>query len=140
MTSLINLDRYKPYKQWCGYVLECTKEKAIYTGISNNLPQRLRQHMECNAVAAHFIQVYGPPVKVLELYFCETEEQARSWERITSEQLYGQYLDRPVYYIGRRSIPTLARPIIKNRKHKHTPQGALALSAWLKRGSKQGPA
>lgn len=136
MYSLIDLDRYKPEeKHWCGYVLECAKEQAIYTGISNNIEQRLRQHMIGKGLAADFTQVYGPPIRVLELYFCSTVEQVRDWERQTSEQLYARYgRERPVYYIGRRSISNPHRRNVKEwRKHKITEAGMLAYMHWLKR-------
>ena len=84
MYSLLNLDQYKkPHKQWSGYVLELAKEKAIYTGISYDLAQRLRQHMTGKGLCAAFVQQYGPPIRILELYFCDTEEQARQWEMDT---------------------------------------------------------
>ena len=105
MYSLVNLDQYRTdKKQWGGYVFECAKQGAIYTGISNDLDTRMKQHTHPWTRSARFIQQYGPPIRILELYFCDTEEQARQWEMDTSNQLYGQYKDRPVYYVGRRSV------------------------------------
>lgn len=137
MYSLINLDQYKkPHKQWSGYVLELAKEKAIYTGISYDLAQRLRQHMTGKGLCAAFVQEYGPPIRVLELFFCDTEAQARHWERATSDQLYDHYKDRPIYHLGwRPRRPVERRPLqeIKGRKHKLTEAGMLAYMQWLKR-------
>jgi predicted GIY-YIG superfamily endonuclease len=111
MYSLVNLDNYKK-KHWGGYVLECATDKAIYIGMSANLDNRMREHLSGNKQASGFVRRYGGPVRVLELYFCNTEEQARQWERDTSDQLYTTYKDRPVYHLGYRSInsPTAHGP------------------------------
>ena len=116
MDSLINLDRYKEKKQWGGYVLECTKDNALYIGMSCNLDNRMREHMRGGKQSSRFLTRYGGPVRVLELHFCETEEQARHWEDETSWQLFTTYKDRPVYHLGYRDpirTPTPSR--IKER-------------------------
>lgn len=101
MNSIINLDRYKPFHgKWGGYVLECAKEGAIYVGISNNLDKRIKQHMTGGHDAAKFTRHYGPPTRLIELYFCDTQEQAVAWETVTSHQLKEHYKDRPVHFPG----------------------------------------
>lgn len=122
MTSLINLDRYKqPQKQWGGYVLECTKEGAIYIGMTNDLDKRLREHTSGSQLSSRFLKHYGPPVRVLELYFCDTRQQAAAWEAKTAHQLRVTYPTKQVYYPGihlrRVSIPPYALSRIK----KNTP-------------------
>lgn len=109
MYSLVDLDKYKEpnrKKQWGGYVLECAKDKAVYVGMSCDLDNRMKEHMNGGKQAARFVKRHGLPVRVLELYFCETEAQARDWERMTSEQLLRTYKNRPVYHLGYRSIDT----------------------------------
>jgi hypothetical protein len=71
--------------------------------MSANLDNRMREHLSGNKQASGFVRRYGGPIRVLELYFCETEEQARQWERDTSDQLYVTYKDRPVYHLGYRA-------------------------------------
>ena len=45
---------------WCVYILEC-KNKSLYTGITNNLERRFKEH---HKKTAHYTS-YNPPVRIL---------------------------------------------------------------------------
>ncbi|HNX80742.1 MAG TPA: GIY-YIG nuclease family protein [Candidatus Omnitrophota bacterium] len=50
---------------WCLYVLQC-KNKALYTGISNNLPRRFLQHTK--GKGARYTRNFGVKRLVYALY------------------------------------------------------------------------
>lgn len=105
--SVVNLSKYKKRKaQWGGYVLMC-ESGAIYTGISLDLDKRLEAHTLQTKASSKFIKHYGPPIKVLELYFCDTREQAAIWESDTARTLYNAYPNVPVYFPGSQGIKGL---------------------------------
>ncbi len=68
---------------WQVYILEC-KNKSLYTGITNNLKRRFRDHL--NKTARY--TSYNPPVKILYTENFRTRSRAlkreieiKSWKR-----------------------------------------------------------
>jgi len=72
---------------WLVYILEC-KDGSLYTGITNNLERRIREH---HKKTTHYTS-YNPPLKVVHKEPFSTKSQAlkreaqiKSWSR--SEKL-----------------------------------------------------
>ncbi len=83
--------------QWGGYVIE-THEGAIYIGKTNDHDRRFYKHARGSSHGgSKFIERYNGPKRVLELFFCETPEQATAWERATCKAMATQFPNRYIY-------------------------------------------
>jgi putative endonuclease len=68
---------------WYVYILEC-KDKSLYTGVTNNLDRRLKEHLK---KTSHYTG-YNPPRKILYTKLFSTkskvtkrEKQIKGWTR-----------------------------------------------------------
>lgn len=57
--------------QWYVYILEC-KNKALYTGVTNNLERRFKEH---HKKTTHYTS-YNPPIKIVYKESFLTKPQA----------------------------------------------------------------
>lgn len=63
-------------KEWCVYLLECSDE-SIYTGATNNLEKRIKQH---NAGKGARYTRSRIPVKLLKCIPCKNKSEALKLE------------------------------------------------------------
>jgi len=68
---------------WCVYILEC-KNKSLYTGITNNLERRFKEH---HKKTTHYTS-YNPPIRILfkeshrtRSRAAKREAQIKGWSR-----------------------------------------------------------
>lgn len=69
--------RIRRQKKWYVYILNCSKDNTLYTGVSNDLENRIRKHNE--GVGAKYTRGRGP-FTLLKSFECESKSEALKLE------------------------------------------------------------
>ena len=79
-------------KDWCVYVLRCRND-ALYTGITNNLAKRLREHEK--GTGSKFVRAWSP-FELVKVIPCSEASEARKLECF----IKGLTRQRKLEYLG----------------------------------------